>query len=297
MRAIVSRRALLGAGAGAAVAAVSAVAGASPARAAPVDEVLVAGPSESYYQTKFEELVRKGYRPYIIDGWEGQDTRISAIFRPIGNIPWRARHGMTGSEYQADFDAAVREGWRLTNVTSYQREVDGQWYSRYASIWELSPGPPWVAYHGISRAQHQLEIDKLSAKGYTPINLSCVRDNDDVVRVTGLYHYADLGSWRAKTWLTADEYQQISEENWAAGRHTSYVNVGVYPNEYRFSAIWHGKPPGSGDIIAHHGIPFAGLEGHVQLKNADGYLTRSIAGYMDYGTIGDARFAAIWRRQ
>ncbi len=293
MSANVSRRALLGAGTGAAMAAFT---GGLPARAAPVEERLVWNAPDWHFQERFDELVGKGFRPYVIDGWEGQETFIAAVFRPIGSVPWRVRHGMTAASYQADFDAAVREGWRLTNVTSYMKKVDGDWYPRYAAIWELSPGPPWVAYHGLSRAEHQLKIDELSAKGYTPINLSCVMDNRDVVRVTGLYHYANLGSWAAKTFLTAGDYQQLSEENWAAGRLTSYVNACGYPNEYRFSAIWHQKPPGSGGIIAHHGIPWGGLEGHVTLKNADGYLTRSIAGYKDDGTIGDAKYAAIWRR-
>ena len=123
-----------------------------------------------------------------------------------------------------------------------------------------------------------------------------MRDKEDVVRVTGLYHYADLGSWAAKTILTPGEYQQASEDNWAAGRHTSYVSACAYGMEVRFSAIWHAKPPGSGGGIALHGIPFAGLEGHIDLKNADGYLTRSIAGYSIPAPLGDATYAALWRR-
>lgn len=112
-----SRRRLLGAGAGAALAAFG---GAQGAAAAPVDErVLRAENSEGSYQSKFDGLVRQGYRPYIIDGWEtGQVSMLSAIFRPINGITWRAVHGLSGTGFQADFDAAVRDGWRMTNVTT-----------------------------------------------------------------------------------------------------------------------------------------------------------------------------------
>lgn len=55
--------------------------------------------------------------------------------------PWVARHGMTGAEYQRQFDQWVGQGYRLTDVSGYN--VNGT--VRYAAIWEKSTGPAWVA--------------------------------------------------------------------------------------------------------------------------------------------------------
>ena len=51
---------------------------------------------------------------------------------------WQARHGLTGAQYQTEFDRLVAQGYRLIDINGYS--VNG--IERYAAIWEQSPAGP-----------------------------------------------------------------------------------------------------------------------------------------------------------
>src|SRR5207302_1000785 len=45
---------------------------------------------------------------------------------------WQARHGMSSADYQANFDALLYQGYRLSCVSGYS---DGA-AARYAAVWQ-----------------------------------------------------------------------------------------------------------------------------------------------------------------
>jgi hypothetical protein len=119
--------------------------------------------TSAQYQAEFDKLVGQGYRLRSVCGYDAlYDALYAAIFDKSAGPAWIARHGMTSDEYQKEFDARVREGYRLRLVSGYA--IANQ--ARYAAIFEKATGPAWVARHGMTSAQYQAEFDKLVAQGY-----------------------------------------------------------------------------------------------------------------------------------
>ena len=172
-----------------------------------------------------------------MDGFDaGEQAYFNAIFRANDGTGWKARHGMTGAEYQAEFDAEVARGWQLLHVDSYLS--GGQ--VRYASIFVSTPGPAWVAYHGVSEATHQSLFNQRTAEGYRPVVISVVSSGGR--RYTAFYEKRNVGSFWAKQVLSAQAYQTEFNAQAANGRKLVYINAYTDGGQPRFTAIWWSSP-------------------------------------------------------
>ena len=121
--------------------------------------------AEAFQQT-FDTLTRQGFRLVHINGYtSGGPALYAAIFEKSPGVPWMARHGMTAAAYQAAFDQAGKDGYRLRLVSGFQ--VGGQ--PHYAAIWEKAAGPPRLARHGVPDAWYQNLFDNCYYQGYTPV--------------------------------------------------------------------------------------------------------------------------------
>lgn len=124
------------------------------------------GLTSTDYQTTTNSLVGQGYRLRHVSGYtvDGQ-ARYAAIWvKTSDTSAWVARHGLTSSAYQQEFNRLVGLGYRLTQVSGYAvRGVDF-----YAALWEKKGGPAWVARHGLTSAGYQAEFDRLNRLGYEP---------------------------------------------------------------------------------------------------------------------------------
>ncbi len=92
-----------------------------------------------------------------------------------------ARHGLTSAQYQQEFNKFKQQGYRLVDISGYT--VAKQ--DHYAAIWAKSPGPSWVARHGLTSAQYQQEFDKLISQGYRMIRINGWRSGNST-------HYAGI---------------------------------------------------------------------------------------------------------
>src|SRR2546425_1248781 len=93
------------------------------------------GLSSGQYQAEFDQLVAQGYRLVDVSGYavNGQALYAAIWEHSNGNgRAWVARHGLSGSEYQGQFDNLVDQGYRLKWVSGYG--VGNQ--ARYAAIWQ-----------------------------------------------------------------------------------------------------------------------------------------------------------------
>ncbi len=119
------------------------------------------GMTSAQYQSEFDKYVAQGYRLIEVSGYgvNGKD-RYAAIWDKSPSTAWVARHGMTSAQYQAEFDKYVAQGYRLVQVSGYG--VNGQDY--YAAIWDKSPSTAWVARHGMTSAQYELNLINMSRK-------------------------------------------------------------------------------------------------------------------------------------
>ena len=96
-----------------------------------------------------------GYAP-------GSASRYAAIFEK-GNCPVLvARHGLSSSQYQQEFDKWTNQGYRLVLVNGHK--VGGK--TRYAAIWRKIQGPAYVTRHDMTADQYQQEFEKWTSQGY-----------------------------------------------------------------------------------------------------------------------------------
>ncbi|GAA0851008.1 serine hydrolase [Streptosporangium amethystogenes subsp. fukuiense] len=83
------------------------------------------------YQAEFDELTKKGYRPFHVSGYTVGGTDLYAAIWVRGAGPaWSARHGVEGADYQGVFDEHQRDGYRPARVSGY-----GSGSERFAGIW------------------------------------------------------------------------------------------------------------------------------------------------------------------
>jgi hypothetical protein len=252
-------------------------------------EVARHGIAESDYQVEFDRITKSGYRPVWVDGYDvGGETYFNAIFRPADGTPWAARHGLTAASYQSVFMNFTGQGFRLAHVESYRSDGD----IRYAAIFVKQAGPEFVAYHGLSAADHQKKFDDLTPKGWRPVNVSAVSVGGQR-SYAALYEKKDVGSFYVKSFLTPADYQTEFDANNVAGRHLAYLAAYTHDGGPRISAIWHQKPAVD-VLVARHGLSSSQYQAEFDGALGAGLLTRAVTGY-EQG--GKARFAAYWTKK
>jgi CubicO group peptidase (beta-lactamase class C family) len=94
------------------------------------------------------------------------------LTRPAQAVAWVARHGLTGAQYQSEFNrwTAAPYGLRPTCVSAYQE--GGQ--ARLAVVFQKVSGPDWSAAHLMTAAQFDQANTGLDAQHFQPVFLSCV---------------------------------------------------------------------------------------------------------------------------
>jgi polyglycine hydrolase-like protein len=127
------------------------------------------GLTSAQYQAEFDKHVGEGFRLVLVSGYAvGNEARYAAIWQKDSGPAFVARHGLTGAQYQAEFDKHVGEGFRLALVNGYR--VGNQ--TLYAAIWDKAPSPAWVARHGMTSDGYQQEFNTFTNQGYRLIDVS-----------------------------------------------------------------------------------------------------------------------------
>jgi hypothetical protein len=193
----------------------------------------------SQYQQAFDTYVQQGYRLIDISGFSvAGNVFYAAIWEKEEGPAWVARHGLSPSQYQQEFNKYAEEGVRLKRISGYAR----QGKARYAAIWEKEEGPAWVARHGLSPSQYQQALDTYVQQGYRPVNVSCY-NVDGNARYAAIWEQRSGPHWVARHGLTASQYQQAFDTYLQQGYrlvNVSGCNVG---GNARYAAIWVGGCP------------------------------------------------------
>ena len=127
------------------------------------------GMTGGQYQQTFDQLTGQGYRLVWVSGYGvAGEPRFAAIFEQSGGPPWMARHGLSASDYQAAFDSAGAQGYRLTHVCGYS--TGGA--PSFAAIWRKSAGQGWQARHNLTSGQYQATFDTLTQQGMRLVDVS-----------------------------------------------------------------------------------------------------------------------------
>jgi hypothetical protein len=156
-------------------------------------------------------------------------------------------------------------------------------------IYVKSPGPPFLAYHARSEADHQARFNQLTAQGWVPAIIS-VAPWGGARYYTALYEKKAVGGFAAWQTLNASQYQAQINQQAAAGRKLVYLNAYNDQAGPRFTAIWYSNAAVS---YARHGIDPYDYYALADAQRKNGLLTRAVTGYMLGST---PRYAAFWSK-
>jgi len=234
------------------------------------------GLSATQYQQAFNTLTQQGYRLVEISGYsvENKDT-YAAIWEKSSGPAWVARHGLTSSQYQQEFDKLTGQGYRLVDICGYT--VAGQ--DHYAAIWEKRQGPAWVARHGLTSSQYQQEFDKRVGQGYRLVDISGYN-------VGGQDHYAAIWekssgpAWVARNGLTSSQYQQEFNTFSQQGYRLVRIRGWRSGNTTHYAAIW-AKAQGPA-WVARHGLLSDIYQEEFDKLSKEGYRLKHVSGYHTY---------------
>jgi hypothetical protein len=213
-------------------------------------------------------------------------ARFAAIWEKRPKVEWIARHGMTSSQYQQEFTAFGKLGYRLINISGYGLNDQGY----YAAIWERSSGPARVAHHGMTSAQYQKEFDEFGKQGYRLVNISGYT-------VSGQDHYAAIWekssgpAWVAHHGMTSAQYQKEFDELGKQGYRLVDISGYTVSGQDRYAAIWEKK---SGLAwVARHGMTADQYQNGFDELSKQGYHITRISGWE---VPGASHYAAIWEK-
>jgi hypothetical protein len=245
------------------------------------------GMTSAHYQSEFTTWASQGYRLADVSGYDVAGTaRFAAIWVKQSGPAWIARHNMTSAQYQSEFNMWVGRGFRLSLVEGY--EAGGE--ARYAALWELKSGPPWVARHGMTSAQYQAEFNTWVGRGF---RLRRVQG----YAVAGTDYYAAIWeqtsgpAWVAHHGMTSTTYQGTFNAYVAQGYRLMQVSAYNVGGTDYYAAIWE-RSAGPAWVARHRMTAEQYQQTFNSLVSA-GYRLKLVDGYM---LDGSARYAAIWER-
>lgn len=122
------------------------------------------------YQAAFDSLGAAGFVPVQVCGYRvGFGLRFTAIWQKLPGIEFIGRHNLTASQYQAAFDDAVAQGFRLAWVSGYSNSG----IANYAAIFHRGgQAGAWYAHHGLDAAGYQKAFDEHAAQRLRPAVVS-----------------------------------------------------------------------------------------------------------------------------
>lgn len=243
------------------------------------------GMTAAQYQSEFNSYTRQGYRLIDVSGYEvGGQARYAALWASMSGPAWAARHGMTASQYQTEFNTLTSQGYRPVLVDGFT--VGGQ--ALFAAVFEKSSGVAWAARHGLTSAQYQMEFNTYVAQGYRPVSVSgySVGAQD---YYAAIWDKSSGPAWVARHGLTAAQYQSEFDRLAALGYQPVDVSGYAVNGRDRYAAIWNQS---NTPFVARHGLTAAQYQAEFTKYLNQGYRLHTVDGY----TVGGQdRYMAVWQ--
>jgi CubicO group peptidase (beta-lactamase class C family) len=204
------------------------------------------GLSAADFQKAIGDLAKDGLSLVYVDGYEVGGTPLFAgIWRKSLAGPPVVKLSMDGAQYQVEFDALLKQGFRLQHVAGYTHAGAAV----YAAIWNKAGGPEFVARHGLTSAQYQQAFDDFAKQGFRLKEVSGYSPG-------GVDHYAaiwekggDGAPWIAHHGVPLSDYQTQFDVDRYQGWQPLYVQAFTSGGSARFDTIWE-SPFSSADLDA-----------------------------------------------
>ncbi len=193
------------------------------------------GLSAADFTRAIDDLGKSGLSLVYVDGYEVGGTPLFAgIWRKSAAGLPVVKLAMDGAQYQAEFDAMLKQGFRLQHVAGYTHSGAAV----YAAIWNKTGGPEWVARHGLTGAQYQQAFDDFAKQGFRLKEVSGYSPG-------GSDHYAaiwekggDGAPWIAHNGVPLSAYQTSFDVDRYQGWQPLYVQAFTSGGSARFDTIW-----------------------------------------------------------
>ncbi len=240
------------------------------------------------YQQAFDEQAFNGYRLLQVNAATGpNEVSYAALWEHTPGPGWVARHGITGAQYQAEFDALVPQGFRPTCVSGAGQ--NGQ--VLYAALFEQGAAPAWVARHGIDGAQYQAEFDNLVPQGFRPKFVNAATDGNRIVYAT-VFEQTGGPAFVARHGLTSAQYQAEFDNLVPQGFRPVWISGTGFGNEIIYAAIFEQR--GGPAFVARHGLTSAQYQAEFDAQLAQGFRPVVVNGA---GLGGQVFYAAVWEQR
>ncbi len=241
--------------------------------------------NSSSYQAEFNKWTAKGYRPTDVSGYsKAGQPRFAVLFEKVTGPAWVARHNLTSSGYQSQFNHWTSRGYRLVDVSGY--ESSGQ--TRFAAIWERKSGPAWAARHNMTSNGYQTAFNDYARRGYRLAHVSGYSVNGSP-RFAAIWEKRSGPAYIARHNLTSSAYQDAFELYTLWGYRLTQVSGYQSNGSQRYAAIW--ERSSGPAYIARHALSSSNYQAEMDNQVGTGHRPTAVSGF---AVGGDTRFAAIW---
>lgn len=245
----------------------------------------VSGEEDSKYTLTFSITAGVGSASSALTT-NGPTDRYAAIWRKDSGATWTARHRMTSTEYQQEFQKQTALGLRLVHISGYSFAGE----PHFAAVWMKTNGPEWIAQHNMTSGVYQQELNKQQAMGFRPVQVSAYRGHGADL-YAAIWSREPGVSWTGRHRMTANSYQSEFAKLAATGFRLACVSGYRIGEDERFAAIWEQT---TGPIrVARHGMTAAEYQKEFDKLRKDGFHLIHVCGCQ---TSSATRFAGIWEK-
>ncbi|MFD0863404.1 serine hydrolase [Sungkyunkwania multivorans] len=230
------------------------------------------GMTPQKYQSEFNNLHKKGYRLTAVDGYYvNGKVYFAGLWEKSGSLNYKARHGLSGKQYQAEFTKNHKAGYRLVHVDGY---YDGK-QARYAAIWRKQHTSGLIARHGLTGAQYQKEFTNNHKKGYRLVHVSGYG-------IKGKAYYAAIwkkgstSGYKARHGLTSSQYQAEFNKNVKNGYKLTHVDSYDVGGKVYYACIFEKV---NGRYSARHGMNSKNYQLYFDNYYYQGFRPISVSGH------------------
>jgi hypothetical protein len=187
------------------------------------------------YQEVFDDAKSKGFAPVFVESsLAGGQPRYTAIFVKSKPGSYRARHGLTYAQHEAEMNAAKAEG--LVPVDISVISVGGQ--RSYTVLYRSGNLGSWSIKSQITEAGYQKEYDDQSAAGRKPVYLNAYM-HAGTPYISAIFGQVSTPARKDRHAMSAAAYQTEYTGALSAGMLTRAVTAfDGAQSQHRFAATW-----------------------------------------------------------
>jgi len=243
--------------------------------------------TSSDFADTFDDL-KADYLPIDLEIDTEGGYRVGSVWqRNLDGRSFREKRNLTGSEYQAYWEDARDDGYRLVEHETYL--VDG--HRRFAGIWIRNvEGLAWASKRGQTNAEFKSTFAEYRDAGLMPIDFDEYKTSVGM-RYSTVWVARQTAGWLLFRNLTRSEWKQAFADNKAEFRVLSFESVRT-SNGQRYGGIFVTNDNGRGWAFRRD----MGLTAYKNYWYRYRDLGYRQVGLDRYETSNGTRYASIWRR-